>query len=182
MIEEDARVVAVAPGVAWVETTRKSACGACSASSGCGTSVVAKLFGERAHRLQVADPVGVEIGDTVVIGIADGILTRASLLTYLLPLIGLMAAAFFAQSAGAGEGGSALAGVLGLCAGLWLTARLTGGAAGRERYRPLLLRRAEPPGVLVSAPVLAELNARYESISGRRHGAAGQSQTRGTQP
>ncbi len=78
MIEERARVVAVRPGLAWVVITRRSACGTCHASSGCGTAVVAKLFGDKVNRLQVADTLGVQVGDRVVIGIADSTLTRAS--------------------------------------------------------------------------------------------------------
>ena len=153
MIEERARVVAVGPGSAWVESTRRSACGSCHASSGCGTAVVAKLFGDKVNRLQVADPLGVQVGDRVVIGIADGTLTCASLLAYVLPLLALMIVALLAQSAGASEGGSALFGIVGLCVGLWVTGRLTGGAAGRERYRPTLLRRVEPDGIAVPGPL-----------------------------
>ncbi len=149
MIEEHAFVEAVGPGVAWVASARKSACGNCAASSGCGTSVVAKLFGERINRFQVADAVGVQVGERVVVGIADGIVTRASLVAYLLPVLALMLVAFLAQAAGMGEGGSALLGILGLCAGLWTTGRLVGGAAGRERYRPVVLRRVEPASTRV---------------------------------
>ena len=154
MIEEHAFVEAVGPGIAWVASVRKSACGNCAASSGCGTSVMAKLFGERVNRFQVADAVGVQVGERVVIGIADGTVTRASLVAYLLPLLALMLVAFLAQSAGVGEGLSALLGILGLCASLWITGRLVGGAAGRERYRPVVLRRVEPAEIAV----LVDLN------------------------
>ncbi len=153
MIEESGRVVAVRPGLAWVEITRRSACGTCDASSGCGTAVVAKLFSDKVNRLQVADTLGVQVGDRVVIGIADGTLTRASLAAYMLPLLALMIVAFLAQSAGASEEGSALLGIAGLGVGLWVTGRLTGGAAGRERYRPTLLRRVELDGIVVPGPL-----------------------------
>ena len=153
MIEESGRVVAVRPGLAWVEITRRSACGTCDASSGCGTAVVAKLFSDKVNRLQVADTLGVQVGDRVVIGIADGTLTRASLAAYMLPLLALMIVAFLAQSAGASEEGSALLGIAGLGVGLWVTGRLTGGAAGRERYRPTLLRRVELDGIVVTGPL-----------------------------
>ena len=164
MIEEHACVEAVEPGFAWVASARKSACGNCAASSGCGTSVVAKLFGERVNRFQVADAVGVQVGEWVVIGIADGTVTRASLIAYLLPLLALMLVAFLAQSAGVGEGLSALLGILGLCAGLWITGRLVGGAAGRERYRPAVLRRVEPArtSALVFCPGPEPLSRDYE--------------------
>ncbi|MCG6862687.1 MAG: SoxR reducing system RseC family protein [Chromatiaceae bacterium] len=145
MIEENARVVAVAPGYAWVETGRRSACASCAASTHCGTSAVAKLFATRTNRFEVSDGIGVEVDDRVVIGIAEGTLTRASLLAYLLPLVVLTLAAYCAQTAGAEEGLSALAGILGLCLGIWTTGRLTGGTAGREGYRPVVLRRIELP-------------------------------------
>ena len=149
MIEEHGRVVAVGRGFAWVETARKNACGTCSASSGCGTALVAKLFGERNSRLQVCDEIGLEVGDSVVIGIADDTLIRASVLAYLLPLAALIMAAFIAESARAPDELGALVGILGLCAGLWVARRLTVGASGRERYRPMVLRRSDPDPVSV---------------------------------
>jgi sigma-E factor negative regulatory protein RseC len=149
VIEEDARVLSVEPGAAWVETERRSSCSSCSASAGCGTSVVAKLLGGGTNRLRVSDGIGVEVGDRVVIGISDSALTRASLLAYLLPLVALMLTAFAAQSAGAEDGVVALIGILGLALGLLVTGRLTGGASARERYRPVLLHRLGPQGIRV---------------------------------
>lgn len=143
MIEADARVVAVDQGWARVEVARQNACGGCSAAAGCGTSVLASWFGNRAARLQVEDRLGVQVGDSVVIGISDATLTKASLAAYLLPLAALIGAAWAAKAAGAGEVAAALAALAGLGAGLWLTGKLTGGLAGRERYRPVLLRKQE---------------------------------------
>lgn len=146
MIEEDARVVAAEPGFAWVEVRRRNACASCAISSGCGTSAISELFGARIDRLRVVNGIGAEVGDRVVIGIAEGALTRASLLAYLLPLLALMLAALGARMAGAGEGLGALAGILGLGLGFWIAGRATGGTAGREGYRPVLLRGAGRPG------------------------------------
>lgn len=160
MIEESARVVGVAPGLAWVETSRRAACGACAASQGCGTSVVSKLFAARSNRLQVSDAIGVEIGDQVVIGIADSTLTRASMLAYLLPLVTLILATYTAELAGAGEAFGAMAGILGLCLGIWITGRLTNVAAWSERNRPVLLRKSETPA-LVTPPTPARADPRF---------------------
>jgi sigma-E factor negative regulatory protein RseC len=152
VIEEDARVLSVETGFAWVETSRRSSCSSCAASSDCGTSVVSKLFGERTNRLRVVDDIGVQAGDRVVIGISDAALTRASLLAYLLPLAALMLGAYGAQSAGAEEDVVALIGIVGLALGLLVTGRLTGGAAANERYRPVLLYKPGPLGIRVSGP------------------------------
>jgi sigma-E factor negative regulatory protein RseC len=153
MIEEGARVVDVAPGLAWVETSRRSACASCHSSEGCGTSAVSKLFPARTNRLQVADAIGVEVGDRVVIGIAEDALTRASLLAYLLPLVAMILAAGGAELAGAGEGAGVLLGILGLFLGIWIAGRSSGGAPGSEGYRPLLLRRADARAFIAPPPV-----------------------------
>jgi hypothetical protein len=60
MIEVQACVPAFGRGFEWLQTTRKSACGACSASSGCGTAIVDRLFGKRVNRLQVSDDTGLK--------------------------------------------------------------------------------------------------------------------------
>lgn len=158
MIEESARVVSVAPGLAWVETSRRSACGGCSASRGCGTSVVSQLFATRQNRFQVSDPIGVEVNDQVVIGIAESTLTQASLLAYLLPLVLLILSAYAAESTGAGEAVSALAGILGVGLGLWITGRLTNVGSWSERSRPLLLRRSDTPA-FVAPPMSVGANS-----------------------
>jgi len=152
VIEEQAHVLAIAPGRAWVQTIRRSACGSCGTSSACGTATVAKLFSERTNHLEVVDRIGVAIGDQVVIGISDGTLTRASLLAYLLPLVALMLAAFAARSAGMSEEAGALIGILGLCTGLWVAERLARGAPGRGRFQPVLLRRVTGPWVGIVGP------------------------------
>ena len=148
-------MVAVAPGFAWVESRRRHACASCSISTGCGTSAISKLFPARTNRLLVADGIGVEVDDLVVIGIAEEALTRASLLAYLLPLVVLMLAAGAAQTAGAGEGVSALIGILGLALGLRVAGGLADGKAGRDVHRPVLLRRSEAQRSLAS-PVLED--------------------------
>ena len=67
------------------------------------------------------DHLGLRVGELVVIGIPEGVLTRAAVLAYLLPPAALVLAAGSAGSLGAGDLGSAFAGVLGLVLGLLAT-------------------------------------------------------------
>jgi sigma-E factor negative regulatory protein RseC len=150
MIEEYAWVVEAAEGYAWVETRRRSACGSCSVGDACGTSVIAKLFADRSQRFQVRNDLGALPGERVVVGISDATLARASLTAYLFPLLLLMGAALLAQALGAGEGLSALVGLIGLGLGLALAGR--SGTRGRERYRPLMLRRISDRRLPVAGP------------------------------
>ena len=87
------------------------------------------------------DHLGLRVGELVVIGIPEDVLTRAAVLAYLLPPAALVLAAGSAGSLGAGDLGSAFAGALGLVLGLLATRAMTGGAAGHGRYRPVLVRR-----------------------------------------
>jgi sigma-E factor negative regulatory protein RseC len=103
MMEEQGTVVAREDGTVWVETTRRSACHGCGQGAGCGTSLLGRLFSSRPNVLALDDPLGVAVGDQVVIGIPDTLLVRASLAAYVLPLVTLVAAAGTAEWLGGAD-------------------------------------------------------------------------------
>lgn len=154
MIEQDAEVIAVAEGSALVEVQRQSGCSACNVGDSCGTSVVAKLFGNgNATRLRVIDHIGLSPGERVVIGLRDRVLVRASLIAYLLPLLAVIGTAGAADQAGAGDTGSAIGALIGLALGLWLARIITGGSGAKARFRPLLLRRISTAPMVRLEPI-----------------------------
>lgn len=119
MIEERGRVVAREVGAVWVETVRASSCQSCSARQGCGHALVnASEAGARA-RVRALSSSGLEVGDTVIIGIPEGLLVRGALRVYLLPLVLLLAGALLGDLllAGLPLEGAAVGGVAGLLAG-----------------------------------------------------------------
>ena len=153
MIEELAVVVEAGDGYAWVETRRRSACGACSASDGCGTATLAKVWGERRTRVRAISTWPLRPGDAVIVGLAEGALLRGSLLVYLLPLALLLAGALLGQAAfaGAGEEPVILAGAVGLGLG-FLAARIASRRWRSDaRFQPVVVRRLD------AAPVAATL-------------------------
>ncbi|ESQ10219.1 MAG TPA: Fis family transcriptional regulator [Chromatiaceae bacterium] len=153
MIEQEASVIAVADGSALVDVQRQSSCSACDAGAHCGTSVLAKLFGNgNATRVRILDHIGLTPGERVVIGIRNRALVRASLTAYLLPLLTLIAAAGGAEQAGAGDFGSVIAALVGLLIGLWLASIITGGTGAKARFRPILLRRATMTPIIQLEP------------------------------
>ncbi len=117
MIEEQGRVVAVEAGAVWVETLRKSTCSSCSANAGCGQGLLERLGvgGRRGHVRALSD-LQLKVGDQVVIGVREELLVRGSLLVYLLPLLGLFAAALLAEQWGLSEPQVILCALLGLLA------------------------------------------------------------------
>ena len=145
MIEEPGRVVAVEPAAVWVETLRQSSCSACSASAGCGEGVLEKLgISQRHARVRVLTDLQLQVGDAVVIGIPEELLLSSSIQVYLLPLLGLLAAAVSLKSFGFSEPFQIIGGLL--CMSLtWLLVRM----AARRREadpacQPRVLRASLP--------------------------------------
>ncbi len=156
MIEETARVLQTEDGHAWVEVARKSACGSCSVSSGCGTASIARYLGRKGQlRLRVIDPVGVRPGDQVVIGLEEGSMMRGMIRVYALPLLALLLGALGGEllvrslALGVRDLGALVGGALGFLGGLYEVRRFSRRIASDSRYQPVILRRAE-----VSVPVV----------------------------
>jgi sigma-E factor negative regulatory protein RseC len=146
MIEEQGIVVASEAGIAEVEIVRRSTCGACSARSGCGVSLLDRVLGRRPQRLLLADKFKLHPGDEVIVGIPEGSLLKAALVAYMIPLFGLLAGAILGdlpQLDGAlDQGLPLLAGILGFVAGLLVTRLYSRRLAVDPRWRAVLLRRA----------------------------------------
>jgi len=152
MIEESGRVVAVEGDFAWIESERTSACSGCAVRKGCGTSAIAKVFGQRRMRLQVLNRIHARVGDTVVVGISESGLVRGSLAVYAAPLAGLFAGALAGYFAGkqllaSGSDLMAIGGALaGFSAALFWLRRFSRTIATDDAYQPVVLRQHIPTG------------------------------------
>lgn len=93
MIKEVGTVVKLEGEVAWVETKVTSTCNACSAKSNCGTSSIAKAFGDKSVVNPVLNVQQAKLGDSVEIGIPENNLVAGAALVYLLPLLCALAMA-----------------------------------------------------------------------------------------
>lgn len=148
MIEQPGRVIATQGRFAWVETQRHSACGECSAQSGCGAALLDKAFGQRSNRIEVYNDIDLDVGEAVIVGVHETALLKGSAAAYLLPIL-LMLAGAIAGALAVPSASHALvdvvslgAGLAGLGAGLaWV--RGFGRTGGVSRYRPQVLRRGE---------------------------------------
>jgi sigma-E factor negative regulatory protein RseC len=148
MLEESVVVTAREGEFARVETRRSTACGGCAAKSACGTSVLAKVWGNRRASLRVLNPIDAGPGEKVIIGLEESTLTRASFVFYLVPLLSLILAAILGRefagwlNLSAVEPVSMLSGLLGLLLGLvWLRHYATRTSHDR-RHQAVILRRA----------------------------------------
>lgn len=120
MSQCDAVVVELVGDQAWVELpARAASCGNCRNAGACAEGLGGDA-GVRRYRL--ANRIGARVGDRVRLDIADGILWRASLASYVLPLLLALGAAAAGQLA-AGDAWAIVGMLLGLGAGLFLLRR-----------------------------------------------------------
>ena len=154
MIEQGALVKAVEGELAEVETRRLSACGDCSARSGCGTSLLAEVFGKRHSRLWVSNPIGARPGERVVIGLHERPFLRAAFSLYATPLLAMIGGALIGEwlaerSASSVELGALVGGLSGLAAGFMWLRRFARRTLNEGEYRPVVLRREGGEGLSV---------------------------------
>lgn len=143
-MEEIARVVEAADGIAWIEKERQTQCGGCSLRKGCGSAVLAQVLGVRRSRVQVIDPLSVSVGDTVIIQLDSAALLRGSFAVYMAPLFSLFFGAmlgkyFFAlMFTHYTEAVTAISALLGLFFGVWWLRRFSRHIAEDSRYQPVI--------------------------------------------
>ncbi len=148
MIEELATVTACEGGVAEVQAQRRSACGDCAASNGCGVKALAGVIGNRRMVIRVLNPIGARPGEQVVIGLGESVITKASLASYLMPLAGLFLFALLGREIGlwldiASEELLSIAGGLsGLLLGFGWLRRFSERLRQDARYQAVILRHA----------------------------------------
>ena len=101
--------------------------------------------GARCGRLSVRSTLPVRAGDAVVIGLEEGALLRASLVLYLLPILGLLGGTFGGVALGgaASDGPAVAGGLLGFAAGLWLSRWRAGTRPAGADAGVILLRQAD---------------------------------------
>lgn len=151
MVEEQAQVVEVRGSRLMLEARTRSACDSCSASRGCGTSVLSKVVGRKFSRFQAENTVNAKPGDTVVVGLSEDALLTASLAMYLLPimvmiLIALLADQLLATPLAGRDLYIAASALLGLAAGAFLSRIYFSGSA--LRFSPVVLRKVTDHGKL----------------------------------
>ena len=147
MIEEHGLIVALEGDSAWVETRRRSACGSCESEQGCGTALLAQALGNRTVRVRADNTLGAGLGEQVVLGLDETAMVRASLVLYLIPLLGLLIGAALGTAgaerwlSGHAELTSIITGSLGLIGGLLWGRRFGLRAQQSRRYQAVVIRR-----------------------------------------
>ena len=145
MIEENAIVAKIEHNQVWVESKPKQGCGGCLQKSSCSTSVLDKFIKKRS--IAVDCDIEIKAGDEVVIGISEGVLIKASLLLYMLPLLvmvlcGAVAEAFLPSGYEYADLAIAGAAISALLLSLWAISKLHQSFFYTFFSRPVVIRRA----------------------------------------
>jgi sigma-E factor negative regulatory protein RseC len=149
MIEEKALIVKTDDHFAWVETQRQTTCSTCSASKGCGTSVLQKVLGQKRTHLKVLNPNHYREGDTVILGLREDALVKGSFLMYGSPLLFMFGFAmlgyliFSLYGWTYGELAKIGFSLSGLVIGFAYIARINNGIATDPTYQAVILRKAD---------------------------------------
>src|ERR1051325_412477 len=148
MIEEHAVVVGIEEDVAMLEVVRRTPCGLCGQTRGCGISLWGRLFGHKPNIFRAINEVGAKVGDSVIVGIAEQALLTSALTVYGVPLLTLLAGALLAGVIFPGDGleishadrNAVIGAVVGLVLGLlWVKGHVAGRSLNAH-YRPVILR------------------------------------------
>jgi sigma-E factor negative regulatory protein RseC len=142
MIEERAIVTRIEAGQVYVQALNMGNCKRCAEGRGCGGGLLGRLGRHRRQAIPVTTRVtDLQSGDPVVVGIGSDALLRASVMVYLMPLVGMIGLGAVARlGLGAGDLLVAAFAVTGLAAGL-LHVRWKSESVDASQFRPVVLRR-----------------------------------------
>jgi len=141
MIEETAIVVDEKDGQLLLQTQRQSACQACSVKSGCGTSTLSKVVGNRSSQFVVEKTFNVNIGDQVVVAIEENALVQGSMLIYLLPILIMLGFGLLAEFIFSNELFTILSSVFGLLVSIFAVRSILSRSELKRSIQPHLVRR-----------------------------------------
>lgn len=120
MIETRVRIVSARAGMAWVEATESSGCGACQSKSACGVSGLGRFFSNKRQPVAVACGGSAQPGQELVLAVDESEMLRAGLLAYLLPALLAVFGAALADHVWGGDATGALGALAGFALGLAL--------------------------------------------------------------
>lgn len=145
MIEQAAHVHSIDQTTVWLDTLRLSTCNSCSMKSGCGQRLMNQATNCKRSRIELPVPstMALSVGDEVVLGIPQKAFIKASLLTFAMPLIMMLAFALLAKWGGLSEPLTVVTALVGLGFGLLLLRWYSQSDAmlSSNQWQPVILRQ-----------------------------------------
>ncbi len=131
MLETRVIVMQTEPGVAWVQAVQGGSCDACQ-GKGCSSSKLGQLFCSKPRQFEVDNPIAAQVGEEVLVGVAEGTVLYGIAMLYVLPLALLLLGGGIGQFWLGSDGAAALGALLGAGSGFvlarWVARRRRGQA------------------------------------------------------
>ena len=135
MLETRAIVIQVDGQSALVKATQGNGCGQCN-GEGCGAGALSRLFCIKPRQFQVENPIRADVGDDVIVSVADGVVMRGIGLVYALPLLLLVMGAllgdFISLNPAQGDVYATVGALCGLVSGFIIAKLLMLGGVGQH--------------------------------------------------
>jgi sigma-E factor negative regulatory protein RseC len=124
MIEERAVILSLEThptqvnSIATLEIERKTACGLCGQTRGCGNSIWGKLFAHKSSAFKANNSINAAVGQSVIVGINEQAVLKSALLLYTLPLGTMLLSAMLATQLQDSNLSAMIGALIGLALGL----------------------------------------------------------------
>ena len=145
MIEERAVILTLETtsennSIATLEVVRKTACGLCGQTRGCGNSIWGKLLNHKSVNFTAQNSINANVGDSVIVGIDEAALMKSALLLYIVPLATMLFGAILTSKMIGSDAASLLGAGAGLLLGFVWVKGHTAGQAYYQSHQPKILR------------------------------------------
>ncbi len=127
---------------ATLEIERKTACGLCGQTRGCGNSIWGKLFAHQSTAFKAQNLINAKVGESVIVGINESALLKSALLLYILPLVTMLLSAILATQFNATDASAMIGALIGLVLGLLWVKGHTMSSSYLKLQQPVILRLA----------------------------------------
>ncbi|CAJ0992272.1 SoxR-reducing system protein RseC [Pantoea sp. Nvir] len=148
MIKEWATVVAWHNGIATVHMGAKTACNGCSAYHACGGYTLNNLGSKDTHAVTIVSSMPLKPGQRIELGTKENSLIGATLLVYVMPLLGLLLLAGLSQSLFHSDMAAVYGALLGGSGGFIIAKSISLKVGNLAAFQPIILRVVFPSDVL----------------------------------
>ena len=138
----------IAVTTATLEIERKTACGICGQTRGCGNSIWGKLFAHQSTAFKAQNRINAKVGDSVIVGINEKALLKSAMLLYVVPLVTMLIGAILAKQLNTSELSAMLGAAVGLVLGLLWVKGHTMSSSYFRLQQPVILRLASDDAVV----------------------------------
>jgi sigma-E factor negative regulatory protein RseC len=145
MIEEHAIILSTEDStggqpLATIEVVRKSACGLCGKTSGCGNAIWGKIFAHKSTSFKAQNNINATVGQGVIIGIDESAIMKGALLLYVVPLVTMFIGTILVSQLYDSEIAEIIGAVLGLVLGFFWVKGHVAGHVYYQQHQPKILR------------------------------------------